>query len=249
MHIFIIFLIIAIIIVGIIFIVKKYYYSRPKKSEEVVRKNNSLYYIHNNMEEVSTKTFNDDNVTVYTIENFLSPRECDKLIESAQGKMSLSPLTSPTGDKNFRDSETCYFEKNNDFHKYIDQKISSKIGLSDNFSESSQIQHYRVGNQFKPHHDFFHPHDFENYAGKNSHYKGQRTWTFTVYLNDVVEGGETEFVEMGLKIKPKRGMAVVWNNLLENGDTNQRTLHCGKPVIRGEKYIITKWFRDRQQKI
>ena len=50
-----------------------------------------------------------------------------------------------------------------------------------------------------------------------------------------------------IKIKPKKGMAVVWNNLLENGDLNYHTMHCGKPVLEGEKYIITKWFRDRKQ--
>lgn len=248
MHIFIIFLIITIAVTGIILAV--YYFNKKEDYGDTKKlKNNSLYHIHKRLDKISTKKYTDKDTHVYVLENFLSPGECNGLIESAQGKMTLSPLTSPVKDKKYRDSETCYFEKGNKLHNYIDQKISEKIGIENGFSEPSQIQHYKTGNQFKAHHDFFHPQDFDNYAGKNSIYKGQRTWTFTVYLNDVNKGGETEFVKMGIKIKPKKGMAVAWNNLHRNGDPNHHTMHCGKPVLEGEKYIITKWYRDRKQKI
>ena len=103
--------------------------------------------------------------------------------------------------------------------------------------EQAQIQHYSVSQQFKPHWDAFEPTLDEAYNSV-----GQRTWTFMMYLNNVEEGGETYFPKLNETIVPKIGKAVLWNNLDANGDINRDTKHEGKPVIKGEKYIITKWF-------
>ena len=54
---------------------------------------------------------------------------------------------------------------------------------------------------------------------------GQRTWTTMIYLNDVKEGGETYFKHLKLKVKPKEGMLLAWNNLYRNGFPNNKTMH------------------------
>ena len=192
----------------------------------------------------------DEDTPVYVIENFLSPSECSDIIKSTQGKMSPSTLTHYSGDKDFRTSKTCYFDKMDTKQNIIEEKICKIMGLSQNTCEPCQIQHYNVGNQFKAHHDYFHPgtEEFEKFAGDNANYQGQRTWTFTVYLNDVDKGGDTEFVTLNTPVHPVVGRAVVWYNLKEDGSPNERTMHRGTPVEKGEKYIITKWFRDRVQK-
>ena len=64
-----------------------------------------------------------------------------------------------------------------------------------------------------------------------------------VYLNEGMEGGGTHFTEIDLRITPKLGMALFWNNLMPDGSPNPATMHCGEPVISGFKIIITKWFR------
>jgi prolyl 4-hydroxylase len=38
-------------------------------------------------------------------------------------------------------------------------------------------------------------------------------------------------------------MLLIWNNMALDGTPNLNTLHAGKPVEQGTKYIITKWFR------
>jgi len=43
---------------------------------------------------------------------------------------------------------------------------------------------------------------------------------------------------------PKKGQAVIWNNLNPDGTPNAATLHSGEPVTSGHKIIITKWFRE-----
>ena len=65
-----------------------------------------------------------------------------------------------------------------------------------------------------------------------------------IYLNDVNKGGTTEFHKLSKIFKPERGKALIWNNLNDDGTTNENTIHQAHPIIDGEKTIITKWFRQ-----
>ena len=64
-----------------------------------------------------------------------------------------------------------------------------------------------------------------------------------IYLNNVDSGGETHFPKLNLNLVPKRGTLVLWNNLNEDTTVNYELLHSGKPVISGDKWILTKWLR------
>ena len=64
-----------------------------------------------------------------------------------------------------------------------------------------------------------------------------------VYLHEPEGGGETQFPELGVKVEPRLGRAVLWNNLHASGEGNYATQHRSLPVTRGTKTIITKWFR------
>ena len=63
------------------------------------------------------------------------------------------------------------------------------------------------------------------------------------YLNSVEEGGATNFPKIDLTIPPQAGVLLVWNNMARDGRPNPRTLHAGMPVMRGIKYVLTKWYR------
>ena len=65
-----------------------------------------------------------------------------------------------------------------------------------------------------------------------------------IYLNDVPEGGETWFPTAGIKVKPRAGLLLAWNNMKPDGSPNEATLHEGMAVVSGVKYIVTKWFRE-----
>ena len=204
---------------------------------------------HRLLKRAATTVHRDKDTQVYIIDNFLTQDECDQIINSAQGKMTPSPLSRKIDDESYRDSETCYFE-GTPAQTHVNQKICDIIGIDNNMSEPPQIQHYNLGNQFKAHCDYFHKGlDYEEFAGDNANYQGQRTWTFMVFLNNVEKGGETEFINLNnLYITPKKGTAVVWSNLKKDGTVNDQTLHRGTPILLGEKYIITKWFREKWQK-
>tara|TARA_B100001939_G_C16694608_1_gene510194 strand:+ start:89 stop:685 length:597 start_codon:yes stop_codon:yes gene_type:complete len=65
-----------------------------------------------------------------------------------------------------------------------------------------------------------------------------RAFVFSIYLNDVEEGGETEFLHFSKRVKPKTGRIVIWPAAFPY-------LHRGNPPLSGEKYIITSWMMLR----
>ena len=65
-----------------------------------------------------------------------------------------------------------------------------------------------------------------------------------MYLAEPVKGGGTVFPEVHMEVAPKRGNAVFFS--YERAHAATRTLHGGAPVLAGEKWIATKWLRERR---
>jgi prolyl 4-hydroxylase len=179
---------------------------------------------------------------LFTLEEFLTPVECDALVNVINHQLRPSTVTVP--ENGFRTSSTSDLTYTADpLVSTIDQRIGATLGIRLAYSEPIQAQKYALGQEFKSHTDYFKPHteEYQTYAN----HAGNRTWTFMVYLNDTPRGGGTQFAALARTFYPKKGMAVLWNNLRPDGSPNPQTLHCGLPVEAGEKYIITKWFRER----
>jgi prolyl 4-hydroxylase len=196
------------------------------------------------------KQFPSPLVQLYTIEDFLTSAECDAIAGIVCQNLRPSTVTyeSPT-DKYYRTSSTSDLGLLSNQTTEIgaiealDEKITRTLGIRPAYVEGTQGQHYAVGQEFKEHTDFFEPgtDEYKEFGGA----RGNRTWTFMIYLNTVTKGGGTNFLKLGHIFQPQKGMAVVWNNLYEDGTPNYDTLHAGMPVIEGEKIIITTWFRAR----
>lgn len=63
-----------------------------------------------------------------------------------------------------------------------------------------------------------------------------RNLTWTLYLNDIPEGeGETEFIEYGVKVQPKKGLLCFF-------PASWTHTHRGNPVYSCTKYIATGWY-------
>jgi hypothetical protein len=61
-----------------------------------------------------------------------------------------------------------------------------------------------------------------------------RLLVWTVYLNDVEEGGETEFLYQHKRVKPEQGTLLIWPASFTH-------THRGNPPISNTKYIVTGW--------
>ncbi|MCC4620417.1 2OG-Fe(II) oxygenase [Xanthomonas cassavae CFBP 4642] len=75
---------------------------------------------------------------------------------------------------------------------------------------------------------------------------GNRLRTVCVYLNAVEAGGQTEFPIAGLRVQPRAGSVVCFDNLHPDGRPDPDSLHAGLPVTAGSKWLGTLWFRQRR---
>jgi prolyl 4-hydroxylase len=181
---------------------------------------------------------------IFVVRDFLSAKECSGLIERIDSDLKPSGLLADDPDPEFRTSQTCELSPSDPLVRFVDNKIASFMGMDREFAETLQGQRYAIGQQFKPHHDFFYTD--QPYWPAQEKVGGQRTWTAMAFLNDVEAGGQTFFERAGVRITPKAGNLLMWNNLDLAGEPNTYSLHQGMPVTAGVKYIVTKWFRGRR---
>jgi prolyl 4-hydroxylase len=180
---------------------------------------------------------------VYYHMDFLTGQECDTLMRVIDRNRRPSTLLSAASDPNFRTSESCDMDRYSPQVQPIDERIAALLGIDAAHGETMQGQRYAPGQQFKAHHDYFN--ETQPYWPQMEIDGGQRTWTAMIFLNNVGEGGATWFPQAGIKVPPQKGMLLAWNNMQPDGSPNQLTLHEGMPVVKGVKYIVTKWFRER----
>ena len=181
--------------------------------------------------------------------NVLSEEECEQLITLSKPKLNKSRTVDDiSGKAEFHENRTSdgtFFKINETpFIARIDRRVSELMQLPVVNGEGLQILHYQKDGEYKPHFDYFPPEK----AGSQVHvaHGGQRVATLVLYLNNVEEGGETIFPEINLKVTPKQGNAIYFAYTNSKSQVDPLTLHGGCPVIRGEKWISTKWMRQSE---
>jgi prolyl 4-hydroxylase len=193
------------------------------------------------------KKINSKDAQIYYIDNFLTEIDC-QLLSGYISENAKRATLHKAGGKDERiisdkrtSSETFLSYQKHPYFNYIDQKLCQAMNFYPSIGEIIHGQKYEIGEYYKIHGDFFRVgEDFDTYCD----WMGQRTWTTMLYLNNVEEGGETHFPELNLKLKPKEGTLLAWNNLHKDGSPNEKTKHEALPPKSGKKYIITKWWRS-----
>lgn len=180
---------------------------------------------------------------VRVLGNLLDDQECEQLIELARPRLERARTLDASGQQQidrartssgmfFRNGETPLIER-------IEQRIADLLETPVEHGEALQILHYRPGQQYEPHVDWFDPAQ-EGYA-KVTRHGGQRIASVIMYLNTPEAGGGTHFPHAGLTVSAERGSAVYF--AYKSGD--KTSLHAGLPVESGEKWIATRWIRER----
>ena len=187
------------------------------------------------------------NPRVVVFGGLLSDEECDALIEAAKPRLARSlTVATKTGGEELnadRTSNGMFFQRGeNEIVKRVEARIARLVNWPEENGEGLQVLHYRPGAEYKPHYDYFDP----NEPGTPTILKrgGQRVATLVMYLGEPTKGGGTTFPDVNLEVAPKRGNAVFFS--YERPHPTTRTLHGGAPVIEGEKWIATKWLRERR---
>ncbi|MBX7495716.1 2OG-Fe(II) oxygenase [Qipengyuania sp. 6B39] len=184
-----------------------------------------------------------DKLELFQLRDFAGPDLCAELIRLIEKDRRPSTLADAGDDRYFRTSETCDLAPEEPAVQALEKLLFDLNGIDPAHGEPVQGQRYDVGQEFKPHCDYFNPggEDWTRYCSV----AGQRTWTFMIYLNDVDGGGATRFKALGKTFQPQAGKLVCWNNRRPDGRENPNTIHHGMKVRKGVKYVITKWYREK----
>ena len=177
----------------------------------------------------------------------LSDEECDALMEAARPRLrrSLTVATQTGGEEINADrtSQGMFFQRGeSDLVRRIDARIAKLVNWPEVNGEGIQVLQYVPGTEYKPHYDYFDP--AEPGTPTILQRGGQRVGTVVIYLSEPDNGGGTVFPDVQLTVAPKRGNAVFFS--YDRADPSTRTLHGGAPVTAGEKWIATKWLRERE---
>ena len=181
---------------------------------------------------------------LYIVRDFLTLGECEELCATIDTNRIPSPVVADDPIPAYRTSETCYLYPADPLVAAIELRLDQLTGIDPVHGELLQGQRYAVGQEFKPHHDFFDTGQL--YWREQAMIGGQRTWTAMAFLNEPGAGGRTNFPSAEISIAPKQGNLLVWNNMDESGSPNPASLHQGMPVADGLKYVLTKWYRERR---
>lgn len=177
--------------------------------------------------------------------DFLSRNECDRLVETARPRMQRSLTTDmKTGHNKLdavRTSRGMFFRREeNPLVRSIEARIAQLLSWPVENGEHLQVLHYRPGDRYEPHYDYFDP-AAEGSAAVLAR-GGQRIATLLIYLREPERGGETTFPDLGLRFAARRGCALFFS--YDRPHPSTKTLHGGAPVIAGEKWVATKWLRE-----
>jgi prolyl 4-hydroxylase len=187
------------------------------------------------------------NPRIVVFGSLLSDEECDQLIALATPRLARSlTIETKTGGEEVnadRTSNGMFFQRGeNELVSRIEERIARLVNWPVENGEGLQILHYTPGTEYKPHYDYFDPAQ----PGTPTILRrgGQRVGTLIMYLGEPEKGGGTVFPDVSVEVAPKRGNAVFFS--YERAHPSTKSLHGGAPVIAGQKWIATKWLRERR---
>jgi prolyl 4-hydroxylase len=184
------------------------------------------------------------------IENFLSQFEASEIVRMASPRLhhsSVGDAEVGAFESDTRTSDNSWISRgsspviNSLFLRAADLlQVDEKLLHRSQNAEEMQVVHYVHGQKYEAHHDW-----------GVSGYPESRYITLLLYLTDMASpnaGGETSFPKgangTGFKVQPKKGNAVLFYNLLEDGNGDDLALHAALPVMEGEKWLANFWVWD-----
>ena len=166
------------------------------------------------------------------MKNFISEAERRHIISEASKTLETSTIShNKTVNEDIRKSETAWLSRDdkvvrnviNRCLKYTDRPITN--------CEKLQVLKYKPGGHYKPHQDAFKDDD------------NMRVHTFIIALNDGYRGGETIFPNLNKTYKLDAGDVLFFDTVDNYNLITSKSLHGGKTVEAGDKWICNLWVR------
>ncbi|WP_280397681.1 prolyl hydroxylase family protein [Nocardia carnea] len=184
---------------------------------------------------------------LWLFDDIAAPDEMAALIEPAREILKPAKVSGDTGGRVSpgRTGKNCWIPHN---HSELTMRLATRISdiaaIPLTHAESFQVVHYGPGEQYRPHYDAW-----KADTGRGERClarRGQRLITALLYLNEVEAGGSTSFPKLRLAVRAAPGTLVLFHNCRPGTNlVDERSLHGGMPVERGEKWAANLWFRER----
>jgi len=190
-----------------------------------------------------------DDPPIMVFKDVLDPVDRAYLMFLSEPSLKRAHVIDPDGDKSgmvskVRTNQTTYipFEVVDIIGRYIEMKIINATGEDLLSSEPMSILKYAPGEYYRPHLDYFDP----KLAVSSTFMEdgGQRTASAVTYLTAPSKGGGTSFPNLDLTVPAAAGSTLWFRNCSADGQVDERSLHAGDTVEEGEKWVVTKWFRE-----
>jgi prolyl 4-hydroxylase len=177
-----------------------------------------------------------DRPDVMLYERAFSTAECELLRILAEPTYQRANVLISPGDTvrafvRTADGSTIHWLIEDPATHAMNRRLAVLTGTDVLQGEPLQILRYQPGQEYRPHFDWL---DVGN----------RRVMTALIYLNDDYEGGETAFTRTGLKMKGRTGDVIMFKSQGPDGKLDPLSEHAGLPVLRGTKYLGSRWIRE-----
>ena len=202
-------------------------YNNFPSYEPTIEGNNNisqLYNIKNKFEEISLET--------------MHGTKCDDTTVPAYDEFKSVKIWHKYTNKDFSELDTLFYNKlriylNKYMAKILNKVHTPSINTTDISDTGYQIQQYKKNTGYYTNHI-----DSHIYASNQGGYE-ERVITYIWYLNDINEGGETNFINQ-FRIKPVAGRLLIFPSTWSYP-------HAGLIPISSDKYIVTGWIYQNRK--
>jgi len=175
---------------------------------------------------------------------FAPPGFSEWLIEKAAPRLVDASVHGEADERTRTARDAAFGPRERDLVLAVLQERAARVmQVPVEWHEPPNVISYEAGQEFKLHVDFIDPRVPE--FREELEQLGQRTATFVTYLNDNFEGAETHFPHANLKLRGGIGDAVLFLNVLADGEPDHGTAHFAPAPTRGRKWVLSQWIRSQ----
>jgi len=209
-------------------------------------------YTHDSGHRVIEHTFNDSYV-VLEIYDILTKEDCAAMrVEAEKAGLEESMVMSYNDEDNTeldtdtRRSSNIFLSDSLApvFKKFADATVEL-TGIPLEHQEETQVVFYKPRGIYTAHYDGCVDGDGQEYCIEGYGTAGDRLATLLVYINDGYTGGQTKFTKLDFAVTPEIGKGILFYNIDKNEKIIYESEHSGSEVIKGHKWIATKWVHIR----
>ena len=175
---------------------------------------------------------------------FAPPGFSEWLIEKAAPRLVAAAVHGDADERTRTARDAAFGPRQRDLVLAVLQERAERLTqVPIDYHEPPNVISYEAGQEFKLHVDFIDP-DVPAFRAELAQL-GQRTATFVTYLNEDFDGAETHFPQVELKLRGRTGDAILFLNVLPNGEPDRGTVHFAPAPTRGRKWVLSQWIRSQ----